>query len=276
MTDPDSGIPPLVSVRDLNCTFTVNQGWLGRRQVRAVDGVSFDLHAGEIVALVGESGSGKTTLARAIAGLRPWTEGSVLYRGTDLADMPRQQRRDFRRRRAIVFQNPYASLNPRMRIEDTLGEMLKVTGTAPGGQVSAEIDRLLESVALPRSYRVKYPLALSGGERQRVAIARAIAGKPDLFIADEMTSALDVSVSAQIVNLMLDLREQLQFACLFITHDLTLALAVAQRVEIMQSGRVVDRGTPGWLTQESTHDYTRLLMSRHLVETAHGANRPPA
>ncbi len=255
---------PLVSVHDLEVTFKVSTGWFGNHPVRAVDGVSLDLHAGEVVALVGESGSGKTTLARSIAGLRPWSAGSVHYKGVNLADMTRRELSAFRSRRGIVFQNPNASLNPRMRVEDALGEMLKVSTTVGRNQISAEIDRLLDSVALSRSYRVKYPLELSGGERQRVAIARAIAGRPSLFIADEITSALDVSVSAQIVNLVLDLRDELQFACLFITHDLALALAVAQRVEIMKTGKVVDRGTPSYIANESTNDYTKVLMTRQL------------
>jgi peptide/nickel transport system ATP-binding protein len=255
---------PLISVHDLEVTFKVSQGWIGHRSVRAVDGVSLDLHAGEVVALVGESGSGKTTLARSIAGLRPWSAGSVHYRGVNLADMTRRQLHEFRSRRGIVFQNPNASLNPRMRVEDALGEMLSVSKTVGRKQISSEIDRLLDSVALSRSYRVKFPLELSGGERQRVAIARAIAGRPSLFIADEITSALDVSVSAQIVNLVLDLRDELQFACLFITHDLTLALAVAQRVEIMRFGKVVDGGTPSYIANESTNQYTKILMTRQL------------
>jgi peptide/nickel transport system ATP-binding protein len=255
-----------VSVHDLEVNFRVSNGWIGKRLVHAVDGVSLDLHAGEVVALVGESGSGKTTLARSIAGLRPWSAGSVHYRGVNLADMSRRQLRDFRSRRGIVFQNPNASLNPRMRVEDALGEMIAVSKVVGRKQISSEIDRLLDSVALSRSYRVKYPLELSGGERQRVAIARAIAGRPSLFIADEITSALDVSVSAQIINLVLDLRDELQFACLFITHDLTLALAVAQRVEIMKTGKVVDSGSPSYITNESTNDYTKVLMTRQLDE----------
>jgi len=255
---------PLVSVRDLEVTFKVSSGWVGHRLVPAVQGVSLDLHAGEIVALVGESGSGKTTLARSIAGLRPWKSGSVHYKGVDIAEMSRRQLQEFRSRRGIVFQNPNASLNPRMRVEDALGEMLRVSRSVERARISDEVDRLLDSVALPRSYRVKYPLALSGGERQRVAIARAIAGRPSLLIADEITSALDVSVSAQIVNLLLDLRDQLQFGCLFITHDITLALAVAQRVEIMKSGKVVDSGTPDHIAHRSDNEYTKVLMTRQM------------
>ena len=167
--------------------------------------------------------------------------------------------REFRKRRSIVFQNPYQSLNPRMRVESALREALKVADVLPRNEISGEIDRLLESVGLPTSYRKKYPLALSGGERQRVAIARAIAARPDVLIADEVTSALDVSVSAHIINLLLDLKSTANFACLLITHDLSLAMAVADRVVIMREGRVVDEGTPDEV-RASSNEYTRELL----------------
>jgi peptide/nickel transport system ATP-binding protein len=250
---------PLVELQDVSCTFTVSGGWFRQRRIEAVKSVDLELHPNELVALVGESGSGKTTLARTMAGLLHQSGGVVRYRGVELNRRNRTQMREFRRRRSIVFQNPYQSLNPRMRIESTLREALKVAGRVRAESISEEIDRLLTSVGLPVSYRVKFPLALSGGERQRVAIARAIAAQPDLLIADEVTSALDVSVSAQIMNLLLDLKSERSFACLMITHDLALAMAVADRIVIMRGGSVVDGGTADDVRM-SANAYTQQLL----------------
>lgn len=250
---------PVVELEGISCTFTVSGGWLRRRRIEAVRSVDLALRQDELVALVGESGSGKTTLARTMAGLLHQSGGIVRYRGTALNRRNRKQMHEFRRRRSIVFQNPYQSLNPRMRVETALREALKVAGRVSNEAISDEIDRLLLSVGLPISYRGKFPIALSGGERQRVAIARAIAGQPDLLIADEVTSALDVSVSAQIMNLLLDLKSSRNFACLLITHDLALAVAVADRVVIMRGGEIVDSGTPDDV-RASTNEYTRQLL----------------
>jgi peptide/nickel transport system ATP-binding protein len=195
-----------------------------------------------------------------LAGLVRPSSGVVSARGTELTKRTRRQIKEFRRHTAIVFQNPYQSLNPRMRIGPALSEALNVARVVPKAEVSDEVDRLLTSVGLPVKYRLKYPLMLSGGERQRVAIARAIAGRPDVLIADEITSALDVSVSAQIVNLMLDLKAQRNFSCAFVTHDLSLALAIADRILIMRAGEVVDSGTPDFLQHHATHPYTRQLL----------------
>ena len=260
-----SAAVPVLEVEDAAIRFSVSSGWFGRRHIDAVKGVATRSMADPIAAhdtahgaLVGESGSGKTTLARTLAGLQKLAGGRVRYRGAELSRRNRKQMREFRKRRSIVFQNPYQSLNPRMRVESALREALKVADV-PRNEISGEIDRLLESVGLPTSYRKKYPLALSGGERQRVAIARAIAARPDVLIADEVTSALDVSVSAHIINLLLDLKSTANFACLLITHDLSLAMAVADRVVIMREGRVVDEGTPDEV-RASSNEYTRELL----------------
>jgi peptide/nickel transport system ATP-binding protein len=250
---------PVVEVCGVSCRFTVNTGWFGRRHIDAVRGVDLELRSDELVALVGESGSGKTTLARIMAGLAKQSSGVIRYRGADLNIRNRQQMREFRKRRSIVFQNPYQSLNPRMRVGSALREAAKVAGFVGKAEIPDEIDRLLGSVGLPVSYRHKYPLALSGGERQRVAIARALAARPDLLIADEVTSALDVSVSAHIVNLLLDLKSAAGFACLLITHDLSLALAVADRIVIMKDGSIVEAGSAADV-RASEHSYTRELL----------------
>jgi peptide/nickel transport system ATP-binding protein len=234
--------------------------------------VDLVLRSEELVALVGESGSGKTTLARSIAGLIKQSTGIVRYRGVELNRRNRQQMREFRKRRSIVFQNPYQSLNPRMRVESILQEAVKVAGVVPKHEFSDEIERLLTSVGLPVAYRQKFPLALSGGERQRVAIARAIAARPDLLIADEVTSALDVSVSAHIVNLLLDLKAKADFACLLITHDLALAMAVADQIVIMKDGDIVERGTRDDV-RRSDEPYVRQLLelgALPVVGTPHG------
>jgi peptide/nickel transport system ATP-binding protein len=250
---------PVVEVEGVTCCYTVGHGWFSKRRIEAVSSVDMTLRSDELVALVGESGSGKTTLARTMAGLIKQSSGVIRYRGVELNTRNRRQMREFRKRRSIVFQNPYQSLNPRMRIESALREALKVAGVVEAGEMSDEIDRLLLSVGLPLSYRTKHPLSLSGGERQRVAIARAIAGRPDLLIADEVTSALDVSVSAQIMNLLLDLKSKDDFACLLITHDLTLAMAIADRVLIMRNGAIVASGSPDEL-RDSSHEYARELL----------------
>ncbi len=263
---------PLLKVRGLSRAYTVGEGWFGRRRIDAVASVDLDLYEGELVALVGESGSGKTTLTRMIAGLVPPTAGVITHRGIEFGKSSRRQVKEFRRHRSVVFQNPYQSLNPRMRVGKALSEALKVAGTVPKRERAVEVDRLLTSVGLPVSYRSKFPLMLSGGERQRVAIARAISSRPDLLIADEVTSALDVSVSANIVNLLLDLKDARNFTCLFVTHDLSLALAIADRILIMRSGGIVDGGTPEQLMHESVHEYTRQLLD--LVIKPEGAMVP--
>jgi peptide/nickel transport system ATP-binding protein len=193
-------------------------------------------------------------------GLVEPSRGVIRHNGVQLGGRSGSQMREFRSKASIVFQNPYQSLNPRMRVDTALGEVLQVSGVVPKDGISAEIDRLLGSVNLPTSYRTKYPLALSGGERQRIAIARAIAGRPDFLVADEVTSALDVSVSAQILNLLLELKAQRTFTCLFITHDLALAMVVADRIVIMRHGEVVDSGTPAELMESSQNEYTRELL----------------
>jgi peptide/nickel transport system ATP-binding protein len=256
----ERGDEPVLSVRGLSRTYTVGEGWFGRRRIDAVSSVDLDLYEGELVAVVGESGSGKTTLTRMIAGLVSPTSGVITHRGIELHKRTRKQMKDFRRNRSVVFQNPYLSLNPRMRVGKALEEALKVSGAVAKAERATEVDRLLASVGLRADYRTKFPLMLSGGERQRVAIARAISSRPDLLIADEVTSALDVSVSAHIVNLLLELKEARNFSCLFVTHDLSLALAIADRILIMRQGAVVDSGTPHELTHQSVHEYTRQLL----------------
>jgi peptide/nickel transport system ATP-binding protein len=251
---------PLLDMEGVGRSYTVSDGWFSRRTIEAVRSVDLTLFDDEMVALVGESGSGKTTLGRMTVGLVEPSRGLIRHNGFKLGGRSARQMREFRSKASIVFQNPYQSLNPRMRVETALGEVLHVSGVVPKDKISTEIDRLLASVNLPTSYRTKFPLALSGGERQRIAIARAIAGRPDFLVADEVTSALDVLVSAQILNLLLKLKAERTFTCLFITHDLALAMVVADRIVIMRHGVVVDSGTPRELMESSQNEYTRELL----------------
>lgn len=240
---------PLVEVKDLSRHYTVSSGWFSRRTIDAVKSVSLEIYPNEILALVGESGSGKTTLGRMIVGLVKPSGGTIAHWG------------DRSNGAAIIFQNPYQSLNPRLRVGTALAEALKVSRVVPKSEIRQEVDRLLEAVQLPLSYAAKYPIALSGGEQQRVAIARALAVRPDFLVADEPTSALDVSVAAQVLNTLLDARRERSFACLFITHDLALATAIADRLMIMKDGSIVDSGSPEGLMSSPGHPYTEELLS---------------
>ena len=261
---PDGAGAPIVEATKVCRHYDVSSGWFSRERIDAVKSVSLRLYAEEMVALVGESGSGKSTLGRMLVGLTEPTGGSISFEGVPLESRSRRRMREFHRRSSIIFQNPYQSLNPRMRVGDALAEALKVA-SFPGDRIEGEVRRLLRSVQLAESYAGKYPLMLSGGERQRVAIARAIAGGSQFVVADEATSALDVSVSAEIVNLLLDLKDEQKFACLFITHDIALAMALAERILIMRAGEIVDSGTPDELMSGGGHPYTRELVETMLA-----------
>ena len=251
---------PLVSVRDLSKVFETAHGG---SSVAALAGVSIDVGRGESVGIVGESGSGKTTLGRCIVGLEAPTAGSITVDGLDVTHPARLSAGDaarYRRTVQIVFQDPYSSLNPRRTIGSALIEVLATHG-AFDGSVEQARDELLELVGLPRSYRSRKPYALSGGERQRVAIARALAVRPQLLICDEPVSALDVSVQAQILNLLARLRSELGIAYLFITHDLAVVRQIADRAYVMYRGEVVEAGPVGRLLDAPQHAYTSRLVA---------------
>ena len=249
----------LLSVRDLKTHFPIRGG--GGRVVRAVDGVSFDVAAGRIVGLVGESGSGKTTIGRTILRLVEPTAGRVLFEGTDLLSLAEPAMRPFRRRLQIVFQDPYASLNPRMTVAEIVGEALGTHGLAPGRARRPRIAEILARVGLDPSHMDRYPNAFSGGQRQRIGIARAIAVEPRFIVADEAVSALDVSVQAQILNLLLDLRAELGLTMLFIAHDLAVVEYLCDEVVVLYLGRVMERAPRDRLYTAPAHPYTRALLS---------------
>ena len=254
---------PLLDVRDLRVHFPIRSGILRRQvgAVRAVDGVSLQVAAGETVGLVGESGCGKTSAARAIAGLIKPTGGTVSFDGRQISGLSRQGLRPVRRQLQYVFQDPYSSLNPIRTVGDIVAEPLRIHGLYDELGGTKYIDELLELVGLSPSMRHRYPREFSGGQRQRIGITRALALKPKLLILDEPIAALDVSIQAQIVNLLQDLQAELGLAYLLIAHDLSVIRHIADRVLVMYLGKLVEEGTKHEIYGQPAHPYTQSLLS---------------
>ena len=229
--------------------------------VRAVDGVNLTIMQGEVLGLVGESGCGKSTLGRMVAGIMPATEGEVLYRGKNISAMPAEQARKATLAVQMIFQDPFASLNPRMRVQDIVGEAPLVHGIVPRAQWADYVDEQLQRVGLDPSYKRRYPHQFSGGQRQRLGIARALAVKPEFLVCDEAVAALDVSIQAQVLNLFMDLREQLDLTYLFISHDLGVVEHLSDRVAIMYLGRIVEQAPTEEIFGRPNHPYTQALLS---------------
>ncbi len=256
--------PPLLQVKDLKVYFPIRKGIFSRTSghVKAVDEVSFEVKPGETIALVGESGSGKTTLGRAILQLVKPTAGSILFEGKGLADLRPEELRKSRRHFQMIFQDPYTSLNPMRTVGDAILEPMRVHNLYNSDKERrGKMLELLDKVGLSPEQAQRYPQAFSGGQRQRIAIARALALRPKLLICDESVSALDVSVQAQVLNLLNELKQEFNMTYLFITHDLAVAKHMADRMLVMHEGRIAESGTPAQLFQNPQHTYTRSLLS---------------
>jgi oligopeptide transport system ATP-binding protein len=255
---------PLLEVTDLVKHFPVKRGLLVDRevdQVRAVDGVSFSVARGETLGLVGESGSGKSTLARTVLQLLPPTSGSVRFEGREIAGLSRRQMRPLRPEMQMIFQDPYASLNPRKRIGQIVGEPLRLQGRASGAQLRTQVQELLERVGLSPEHSERYPHEFSGGQRQRIGIARALALRPKLIVADEPVSALDVSIRAQIVNLLDDLQDELGLTYVFVAHDIGVVRHVSDRIAVMHDGKIVEQGPADRVCEQPSDPYTQSLLA---------------
>ncbi|HJO25460.1 MAG: ATP-binding cassette domain-containing protein [Myxococcota bacterium] len=257
----------LLEVRGLKKYFPVRGGVFSTvgTWVKAVDGVSFDIARSEVFALVGESGCGKTTTGRTLLRLVEPTEGHVAFDGQPVFELSARDLRALRRRMQIIFQDPYGSLNPRMTVGAIVGEPLRVHGLAAGAELDERVGELLERVGLAPDYRTRYPHEFSGGQRQRIGIARALALGPDLIVCDEAVSALDVSIQAQILNLLQELQRDLGLSYLFITHDLNVVQHLADRVGVMYLGRLVETADAEDLFREPLHPYTQALISANPV-----------
>ena len=254
---------PLLEVNDLKKHFAVGGGLLRKRAfVYAVDGVSFTIGRGETLALVGESGCGKSTVGRAILRLFDITDGQVILDGQRIDDLSAAALRPMRRRVQVVFQDPFSSLNPRMRVRDILAEPMRNFGlAADAADIEARVEALLDKVRLPRDAGSRWPHEFSGGQRQRIGIARALAAEPELIVCDEAVSALDVSVKAQIVNLLQELQQELGLAMLFISHDLAIVEHMTHRVAVMYLGKIVEVAPKRQIFAAPRHPYTQALLS---------------
>jgi peptide/nickel transport system ATP-binding protein len=259
----DTGLQPLLEIRELKVHFTLREGLLqkGRAVVQAVNGVSLSLQRGEVFGLVGESGCGKTTLGRAVVGLASALSGEIRFAGKSIIGLTGRAAKERARRIQLIFQDPYSSLHPRKTVRDLVGVGLKLHGLARGYEIDERVLTVLEGVGLGLDHLYRYAHEFSGGQRQRIALARALILRPELLILDEPTSALDVSVQAQTLNLLKQLRQQFDLTYLFISHNLGVVRYMSRRIGVMYLGHIVELGATEELFRRPQHPYTRVLLS---------------
>ena len=252
---------PLLSIQNLKMYFPVNGGFFSQKKtLKAVDGVSFDLFAGETFGLVGESGCGKTTVGRTIVRLYEPTDGKIIFGGTDIAPLSEKDVLPYRNRMQMIFQDPYASLNPRMTVASIIGEPLRYMHKSPA-EINERVRFLVDCVGLKEDHLNRYPHEFSGGQRQRIGIARALASNPEFIVCDEPVSALDVSIQAQIINMLEELQAKLGVTYLFVSHDLSMVRHISNRVAVMYLGHIVEMAPVNELYSNMLHPYTKALMS---------------
>lgn len=266
---------PLIQVKNLKKYYPVKTGIIPHvtDYVKAVDGVSFSIYEGEILGLVGESGCGKTTIGKLLTGLEKPTEGAILYRGMDVLDWTAKEQKKYRTKIQMIFQDPYSSLNPRKHIYEILAAPMLYHGISDKQTVEKDVRELLEMVGMPQSALGRYPHEFSGGQRQRIGIARALSLKPEFIVCDEPVSALDVSVQAQILNLLKSLQNELQLTLLFIGHGLGAVHYVSDRIAVMQNGRIVELGDAREVFHHPQQEYTKMLLNSILEPKAYSEDR---
>lgn len=266
---------PLIQVKNLKKYYPVKTGIIPHvtDYVKAVDGVSFSIYEGEILGLVGESGCGKTTIGKLLTGLEKPTEGAILYRGMDILDWTAKEQKKYRTKIQMIFQDPYSSLNPRKHIYEILAAPMLYHGISDKQTVEKDVKELLEMVGMPQSALGRYPHEFSGGQRQRIGIARALSLKPEFIVCDEPVSALDVSVQAQILNLLKSLQNELQLTLLFIGHGLGAVHYVGDRIAVMQNGRIVELGDAREVFHHPQQEYTKMLLNSILEPKAYSEDR---
>ena len=266
---------PLIQVKNLKKYYPVKTGIIPHvtDYVKAVDGVSFSIYEGEILGLVGESGCGKTPIGKLLTGLEKPTEGAILYRGMDILDWTAKEQKKYRTKIQMIFQDPYSSLNPRKHIYEILAAPMLYHGISDKQTVEKDVKELLEMVGMPQSALGRYPHEFSGGQRQRIGIARALSLKPEFIVCDEPVSALDVSVQAQILNLLKSLQNELQLTLLFIGHGLGAVHYVSDRIAVMQNGRIVELGDAREVFHHPQQEYTKMLLNSILEPKAYSEDR---
>lgn len=271
MTQPIPTVPDILQLEHVKMYYLIRRGIVSRTvgYVKAVDDISLSIRSGETLGLVGESGCGKSTLGRTICRLETPTDGRILFQGEEIGHKSPRELIPLRPQLQIIFQDPYSSLNPRKRVVDILEEPLLVHHTVEKDRVSVEVDHLMDVVGLPKSFKRRYPHEFSGGQRQRIGIARALAMRPRMIVCDEPVSALDVSIQAQILNLLKDLQEEMKFTYLFIAHGLGSVRYISDRIAVMYLGRIVELATRDEIFRNPLHPYTQALLRAYPAPNPH-------